>query len=96
MENSLTHIKNSVEKILNVDFSNKKRKQNIVDARIIFFAISRAFTSYRIGIIVAELDVSHCMASYYEKKASSLYTYDKQFKSKLELCQNTIFNHQNN
>lgn len=82
----ISEIKTAVETTLEVDIGKSNRKRGSVEAKIIFFLISKAFTTEKVGVIVEMTGRTHCIASHYRKLSIDLLKYNKYFREKYVRC----------
>tara|TARA_R100000541_G_scaffold16198_2_gene25782 strand:+ start:821 stop:1276 length:456 start_codon:yes stop_codon:yes gene_type:complete len=78
--NDLEEIYEVICQMYNIDIRHKTRKRNYVDARAIFYALSRKLTTHSHLLISSFLKQGHCSSLHGVKLFDNLMATDKDFR----------------
>lgn len=90
MNIELLHIQKIVENHVGFRITKQTRKRHVVDARRIYFRLSREFTKYSLASIGFSMDKDHATALHGIKTCKDLCKTDKEFKRKYLILRNQL------
>ena len=79
-------IRETIEKIFDVDLASKNRQRFVADKRIIYSKIARDRTVFSVQIIGREIKKDHATILNHLNQAENLIQYDKKFKKDYFHC----------